>query len=96
VPFRQDHPDTIANYAGRKDWLAPGKAVIHEGRHYYMYGLPRVLRIDELRKVGEYRNVPLFEAADDPPGQGTVFVPVGPGCVFTPYNDQGTRPVRSG
>jgi hypothetical protein len=48
------------------------------------YGLPRVLGVNEVTRMGEFQGVPLFaEAGQSRPE--VVYVPVRPGCEFQPY-----------
>lgn len=83
-PFAEVYPASTPPYAAGADWYASGGMVVFERRRYVRYGLPRVVPADSLRRVGEFRGIPLF-AEDASAAFRFVYVPVRPGCEFQPY-----------
>jgi hypothetical protein len=58
------------------------------GRPYRREARPRILAIDEVAKVGEYRGVGVYaDAKDTASASRWVYLPVRPGCEFQPYGD---------
>jgi hypothetical protein len=92
-PFATAHP-TGAQYAANAPWYIENQPLVFQRRRLVKYGLPRVLGVTEVTRVGEYMGVPLFAE----PGQtrpDVVYVPVRPGCEFQPYqSDVKTGSVR--
>ncbi|HEU0016544.1 MAG TPA: hypothetical protein VFQ45_22880 [Longimicrobium sp.] len=83
-PFREAHR-TGPQYAGGARWYIEGEVLPWQGRALARHGPPRELAPREVVRVGRYRGVPVYAAAD---GGGTVlWVPVRPGCVFQAYHD---------
>ena len=81
-------------YAAGEPWFIQEEPIVVNG---VQYALPRVLGVNDVVRVGEYRGIPVFAAAGtaDPPL--VVYVPVRPGCEFQPYQtDAKTGAVRGG
>jgi hypothetical protein len=88
-PLAVTYPATSPPYAAAADWFIRMEGVPVGQGNYRMkerYGLPRILRPGDLRRIGEYRGVPMFvEPADDRQNPAVVYFMVRPGCVFQPY-----------
>jgi hypothetical protein len=82
-PFASAHP-MGAQYAGNATWYINNEPVMFQNRRFVKYGLPRVLGVNEVTRVGEFQGVSLFaEMGQTRPD--VVYVPVRPGCEFQPY-----------
>jgi hypothetical protein len=57
-------------------------------RRYVKYGLPRVLGVNEVTRVGEFQGVPIFAEAGRTAPYEVIYVPVRPGCEFQPYQTE--------
>jgi hypothetical protein len=88
-PFAEVHPATSPPYAAGADWFVRMEPVpVGEGpyRMKVRYGLERILRPDDLRRVGEWRGIPMFaEPAASKSSPEVVYFFVRPGCVFQTY-----------
>jgi len=84
-PFSTAFPATTG-YAANAGWYINNEAITFNNRRYVKYGLPRVVGVAEVSRVGAYRGVSLFAetgaAADRPEA---LYVPVRPGCEFQVY-----------
>lgn len=84
-PFAEVYPDTVG-YAGGAQWFVNNEPVVIDGRHYVRYGVPRVLGVQELTRVGEYQGVLVFVEKGADARADVKYVPVRPGCEFQPYD----------
>ncbi|HEX8670697.1 MAG TPA: hypothetical protein VF710_02360, partial [Longimicrobium sp.] len=82
-PFATAHP-MGTQYAANATWFINNEPVMFQNRRFVKYGLPRVLGVNEVTRVGEFQGVSLFaETGQTRPD--VVYVPVRPGCEFQPY-----------
>ena len=82
-PFATAYP-TGAQYGANATWYINNEPVTFQNRRFVRYGLPRVLGVNEVTRVGDFQGVPIFaEAGQTRPD--VVYVPVRPGCEFQPY-----------
>lgn len=88
--FPQDTPP----YAGGAEWFIAREAIEFQTRGYYWNGRPVVLLPHELRRVGEFRGIPLFAEVDEAAELSILFVPVRRGCEFQPYYHFSGGPIR--
>ncbi|HEU0016543.1 MAG TPA: hypothetical protein VFQ45_22875 [Longimicrobium sp.] len=72
-------------YAQDAAWYITGDPIPVHGVRYAKYGLPRVVRREELVRYGEYRGIALFADAGATGRPEILYVPVRPGCEFQPY-----------
>ena len=71
-------------YAANATWYINNQPLTFQNRRFVKYGLPRVLGVNEVTRVGEFQGVPIFaEAGQTRPD--VVYVLVRPGCEFQPY-----------
>jgi hypothetical protein len=88
-PLAVTYPASSPPYAAGADWFISMEPVLAGDGPYRrktVYGLPRILGPADLRRIGEYRGVPMFvEPADDRQNPAVVYFMVRPGCVFQPY-----------
>jgi len=82
-PFASAHP-MGAQYAGNATWYINNEPVMFQGRRFVKYGLPRVLGVSEVTRMGEFQGVSLFAEMGQTRPE-VVYVPVRPGCEFQPY-----------
>ena len=92
--FSEAFPATYG-YAAGASWYI-GNELISVGDHRYVkFGRPRILGIDEVTRVGDYHDVPVFVEHGAPATAEVVYVPVRPGCEFQQYQlDLRTSSVR--
>jgi hypothetical protein len=83
VPIARVFP-LDSTYAGAAEWFALNEPIRMDGRVFVRSGDPRVLGIQELTPVGEYRGVRVFAAAGGHLPPSVVYLPVRPGCEFQP------------
>jgi hypothetical protein len=58
-------------------------------RMFVKYGLPRVMEVGELRRLGRYQGVSVFTEVQEPEDDPLVlYLPVRPGCEFQPYQTE--------
>jgi hypothetical protein len=85
-PFATAFP-TGAQYAANATWFINNEPVMFQNRRFVKYGLPRVLGVNEVTRVGDFMGVPVFaEAGQTRPD--VIYVPVRPGCEFQPYQTE--------
>jgi hypothetical protein len=72
-------------YTANKTWYINSDEIKCLGKTYVKYGLPRVLGVNEIEKVGVYDKVNVYAEpnADDAPE--VIYLPVRAGCEFQPY-----------
>jgi hypothetical protein len=83
-PFREVFP-TGPSYAAGAEWYINNEPITLARRRYVKYGLPRVLGVNEVAAVGEYRGVRVFAEAGVQNPPELLYVPVRVGCEFQPY-----------
>ena len=49
------------------------------------YGLPRVLGVTEVSRVGDFMGVGVYAEAGATGTPDVIYIPVRPGCEFQPY-----------
>jgi hypothetical protein len=88
-PFAEVHRASSPPYAAGADWFIRMERVsVGEGpyRMKTRYGLERIMRPGELRRVGEHRGIPIFaEPMASATSPEVVYFFVRPGCVFQTY-----------
>lgn len=87
-PWRQALPAAFPPYAEGVDWYVKGEMVVSPGRELPLerYGLTRVFAPADVKRLGEYRGLPLFvDAAYEGGIAEVVYLFVRPGCEFQPY-----------
>jgi hypothetical protein len=82
--FNEAYPATTG-YAGGATWYINTEPIMVNGRRYVKYGLPRVLGVNEVTRVGEFQGVSVFAEAGSTTAPEVVYVPVRTGCEFQPY-----------
>ncbi|HEY0037493.1 MAG TPA: outer membrane beta-barrel protein [Longimicrobium sp.] len=90
-PFAEAFPATARGYAAGAPWFIQGDPITLDRRRYVKFGLPRVLGVNEVTRMGEYQGVPVFAEAGMTRPE-VVYVAVRPGCEFQPYQSE----VKSG
>ena len=85
-PFATAYP-TGAQYAANATWFINNEPVMFQNRRFVKYGLPRVLGVNEVTRMGDFMGVPVFaEAGQTRPD--VIYVPVRSGCEFQPYQTE--------
>lgn len=85
IPLSEAHPAVAPAYASSEAWLMNDQPISLQNREYLRFGVPRAISPTQLVRAGEYQEVPLFvETGSDEP-YPVVYVPLGPGCRFQPY-----------
>jgi hypothetical protein len=75
---------TTGEYAANATWYINNTPITFQNRRFVKYGLPRVLGVNEVTRVGEFMGTPVFaEVGQSRPD--VVYVLVRPGCEFQPY-----------
>jgi hypothetical protein len=81
-------------YAAETQWYRDAEPIAFGDRRWIRFGLARELDPDELRRVGEYREVPVFIREET---VEVIYLPVGQRCEFQPYQPEvEVREVRGG
>jgi hypothetical protein len=75
-------------YAGERAFFAAQEPVALNGRQYVRSGIPRTLGEREALPAGEVMGIPAFTVGSGAGVPEVLFLPVGPGCVFQPYQLQ--------
>ena len=86
-PFRAVYP-IRATGAAERSWYINDEDIFWSGRPYVKFGLARSIeQPDMLVRTGEYEGIPLFGMATERGDEGPpmLYVPVGDGCQFQPY-----------
>lgn len=88
-------------YAEQHLWFQHDEPIELNRREYVRFGRlrrfhPAGLRAQglDLRRVGEYKGVPLYQLMPGPERPEVVFVPLRPGCLFYPYQVRHDRNMR--
>ena len=85
LPFSHVYPLT-GEYASVAGWYVNREPIRFRGRPYTRYGYPRVVGVNELWRMGEYRGVGVYvEALELGSAPRVIYVPVNRGCEFQPY-----------
>jgi len=85
LPFSSLAPLT-GEYASVAWWYVKGDPITFRGRSFVRYDRPRVLGINEITKVGEYRGVGMYaDAGDTVSVPRYLYLPTRLGCEFQPY-----------
>ncbi|HEX8829777.1 MAG TPA: hypothetical protein VF705_01340, partial [Longimicrobium sp.] len=79
-------------YAARTGWYARHEPVALRGRYFLKYGLPRFLGADEVTRIGSVNGVGVYAEAGMAEEPGYVYIVVGPGGSFQPYQVNGPPP----
>ena len=72
-------------YAAVAPWYIDNEPIRFDRLSMTKYGLPRVLGINEVTPVGEYRGVTVFAEAGAAGPPDVIYIPVRTGCEFQPY-----------
>ena len=81
IPLSEAYPQNV-RYAADAAWYANAEPITVNGLEYVQFGLPRLAPADtDVRRVGEYRGVPLFAA----PGEDNLVIPVRADCLLHDY-----------
>jgi hypothetical protein len=83
-PLAERYPYQPWVYAAETSWYGNDEPVVHLGNEYLRYGLPRLVKPEEVTRVGEYRGVSLYASPADPTPE-TIYVPLAAGCEAQPY-----------
>jgi hypothetical protein len=83
-PFATTYPAT-SGYAAGMTWFINNEPITVMGRRYVKYGLPRVLGVNEVTRMGDYMGVTVFGEAGATGATEVIYLPVRPGCEFQPY-----------
>ena len=86
-PFSTVYP-TGAQYAANATWYINNEPITFGNRRYVKYGLPRVLGVNEVTRVGDYQGVGVFAETGATDRPEVVYIPVRPGCEFQPYQTE--------
>ena len=84
-PFSGVHRTTTPPYAAGAAWYINSGPFTYQGNRYVKYGLPRVLGVTEVSRVGHADGIPIFSEAGGSAPYEVLYVPVRPGCEFQPY-----------
>lgn len=76
---------SMTGYAAGASWFINNEPVMVMGRRYVKYGLPRVLGVNEVTRMGEFQGVSVFAETGATGTPEVLYVPVRPGCEFQPY-----------
>jgi len=79
---------SMTGYAAGASWFINNESVMVMGRRYVKYGLPRVLGVNEVARVGEYQGVSVFAETGATGTPEVLYVPVRAGCEFQPYQTE--------
>ncbi len=92
--FSERYPATTG-YAAGTTWYINNETITFGDRRYAKFGLPRVVGVTEVNRLGDFQGVTVFA---EPGATGTpdvIYVPVRPGCEFQAYQlEQKIRTVR--
>jgi hypothetical protein len=72
-------------YVGSSSWFIESKPVVFKRKKYVKYGLPRVLGVGDVNKVGIYKKAGVFAEPSAPRIPEVIYLPVREGCEFQPY-----------
>jgi hypothetical protein len=79
---------SMTGYAAGASWFINNEPVMVMNRRYVKYGLPRVLGVNEVTRVGEYQGVSVFAETGATGTPEVLYVPVRAGCEFQPYQTE--------
>jgi hypothetical protein len=79
---------SMTGYAAGASWFINNEPVMVMGRRYVKYGLPRVLGVNEVSRVGEFQGVSVFAETGATGTPEVLYVPVRAGCEFQPYQTE--------
>jgi hypothetical protein len=79
------YPNTAPPYFALRPMFVNNAPIVFSDRRYVKFGLPRILRISDVGRVGIYLASPVFAAAGSRRPYEVLYLPVQPGCEFQPY-----------
>lgn len=82
--FSVAHP-VGSQYAATASWYANNEPLVMNGVTWTRYGLPLVLDVYDVTRVGEFGGVPIFAEPWEHSDPSRLYVPIRPGCEFQPY-----------
>lgn len=85
LPFDDAYTLEDEGYSASKTWYINNEEVEALGKTYVKYGLPRVLGVLEIEKVGVYDKVGIYAEVGATGTPEVIYIPVRPGCEFQPY-----------
>ena len=77
--------EPMPEYAADDTFYVNREPISFTGRRYRHHGLPRVLEIGGVVRVGTYRGLGVYADAGTADRPSVVYLPVRPGCEFQPY-----------
>jgi hypothetical protein len=83
--FYEVYPSTGKDYAATTTWYLMNEEINFNDRPYVKYGLPRVLGVNEISKVGIFKGVNVYVETGVEGRPGVIYIPVRSGCEFQPY-----------
>lgn len=85
VPFAQAFPSG-REYAEAAQWYVDNMPIVYQpGPRFIRYGLPRLLKPEQITRIGEYDGVGVYGEAGWTQFHDVIYLPVRPGCWFQPY-----------
>lgn len=88
------NPDPGPGYAAGKRWFIDNEPFRFNDRGFVKYGLPLVVELGKLKRVGRYRGVGLYTEVEEGDDPLVLYVPVRPGCEFQRYQTEPIGRVR--
>ncbi|HEU0300605.1 MAG TPA: hypothetical protein VFR37_14140 [Longimicrobium sp.] len=84
LPFSHVYPVT-GEYAAVAGWFIHNEPITFHGVRWIRYGMPRVLGIPEITRIGEHRGVGVYLEMGQTVPVDVIYLPTRPGCEFQPY-----------
>jgi hypothetical protein len=87
TPFSSAFPAT-SGYAAGATWYINSDAITIGNQRYVKFGLPRVVGVSDVTRIGEYQGVGVFAEPGATRTPDIIYIPVRPGCEFQPYQKE--------
>ncbi|WP_420129269.1 hypothetical protein [Longimicrobium sp.] len=95
-PFSAVYADT-GQYALTREWYVNSESIDYDPENvcFVRYGLPRVVELDSVVRLGSWRGVPVFRERSNTGTPMVIYVPVRAGCELQPYQTEAIAPPPS-
>lgn len=94
--FSEVYADT-GQYALTREWYVNSESIDYDPENvcFVRYGLPRVVELDSVARLGSWRGVPVFRERSNTATPMVIYVPVRAGCELQPYQTEAIAPPPS-
>lgn len=83
--FYDVYPKSGPEYAKGQSWYTNSDSIQFNGSSFKKYGYPRILGINDITKIGNYKGVGVYKEVGVTGIVQVIYIPAEQGCEFQPY-----------